>query len=108
MSRLGIWAREIRAPFLTASILPVLVGTAIAYARFGIFYWDIFLLALVGGVCLQIGANVANDYFDYKSGTDNINVEYTRPFTGGSRMIQQGLMTPRGVFAEAMVFYAIA
>lgn len=108
VSRLGIWAREIRAPFLTASILPVLVGTAIAYAKYGVFYWDFFLLAFVGGVCLQIGANVANDYFDYKSGTDNINVEYTRPFTGGSRMIQQGLMTPRAVFAEAMVFYTIA
>lgn len=100
--------REIRAPFLSASILPILLGTAIAYAKFGVFYWDFFLLALLGGVCLHVGANVANDYFDHKSGTDDINVEYVRPFTGGSRMIQKGLMTPREVFAEAMVFYAIA
>jgi 1,4-dihydroxy-2-naphthoate octaprenyltransferase len=106
-SKLKIWAKEIRAPFLSASILPILLGTAVAYARFGVFYWDLFLLALFGGICLHIGANVANDYYDYKSGTDNINVEYTRPFTGGSRMIQLGLMKPREVFIEAMVFFAL-
>lgn len=106
-SKLKIWAKEIRAPFLTATILPIILGTAVAYARSGDFYWDLFLLTLFGGICLHIGANVVNDYFDYKSGTDNINVEYTRPFTGGSRMIQLGLMTPREVFIEAMVFFAL-
>ncbi|MFQ6060643.1 MAG: 1,4-dihydroxy-2-naphthoate octaprenyltransferase [Thermoplasmata archaeon] len=106
-SRAEIWAKEIRAPFLSASILPILLGTAIAYARYGIFYWEYFLLALLGGIFLHIGANVVNDYFDYKSGTDNVNVEYTRPFTGGSRMIQKGLMSPREVLVEAMLFFTL-
>ncbi len=106
--RIKIWLKEIRAPFLTASTAPVLLGSAIAYTYDpGMFNFWHFVLVLIGGICLHIGANVVNDYFDYKSGTDNINVEYVRPFTGGSRMIQEGLMSPREVFIEAMVFFAI-
>jgi 1,4-dihydroxy-2-naphthoate octaprenyltransferase len=99
--------KEVRAPFLTASTLPVILGTAIAYSSLNLFNAWYFILAFIGGICLHIGANVVNDYFDYKSGTDNVNVEFTRPFTGGSRMIQEGLMTPREVFIEAMVFFTI-
>lgn len=106
--KVRIWLKEIRAPFLTASTAPVLLGSAVAYSFDpGAFNLWFFILVLLGGICLHIGANVANDYFDYKSGTDNINVEYVRPFTGGSRVIQEGLMTPREVFIEAMVFFAI-
>jgi 1,4-dihydroxy-2-naphthoate octaprenyltransferase len=106
--KLKIWLKEVRAPFLTASTAPVLLGSAVAYSFnpdvFSLWY---FILVLIGGICLHIWANVVNDYYDYKSGTDNINVEYVRPFTGGSRVIQEGLMTPREVFVEAMVFFAI-
>ncbi|MDF1538953.1 MAG: 1,4-dihydroxy-2-naphthoate octaprenyltransferase [Candidatus Thorarchaeota archaeon] len=102
---------EIRAPFLTASITPVLLGTAIAWGTMGTFLWDVFLLSLIAGVCLHIAANVSNDYFDHTSdntGSDDINREFIRPFTGGSRMIQLGYLTPREVLAEAVVFFAIA
>ncbi len=107
-SKARIWLMEARAPFLTASITPVLLGTAIAWALTGTFLWDVFLLALVAGVCLHLGANISNDYFDHRSGADDINVEFVRPFTGGSRVIQQGLLTPREVLAGSMVFFAIA
>jgi len=107
-SRIKIWLKEVRALFLIASAVPVLLGTAVAYSENpdALNLWHFFLV-LIGGVCLHIGANVVNDYFDYKSGTDNVNVEYTRPFTGGSRMIQEGLMTPREVFVEAIFFFAV-
>lgn len=105
--RLKVWLQEVRAPFLTASILPVLLGTSIAFSSENVFNAWYFILAFIGGICMHIGANVINDYFDYKGGSDNINVEFTRPFTGGSRMIQDGLMTPREVFTEAMVFFAL-
>ncbi|MCK4442941.1 MAG: prenyltransferase [Thermoplasmata archaeon] len=105
-SRIKVWLKEVRAPFLMATTVPILLGTAVAYAENPeiINLW-FFVLTLIAAICLHIGANVVNDYFDYKSGTDNINVEYVRPFTGGSRMIQEGLMTPREVFIEAMVFF---
>lgn len=110
-SKLRAFFLEIRAPFLTASIVPVLLGTAIAWATRGILLLDVFLLTLIAGVCLHIGANVSNDFFDHSaelSGSDDINVEFIRPFTGGSRMIQLGYLSPREVLAESMIFFAIA
>ena len=108
MGRLKIYIEELRAPFFTASVIPVILGTAIAWEQAGRIVWLLFVLTLIGGMLLHAGANVANDYFDYLSGTDDVNVEYVRPFTGGSRMIQNGIMTPREVLAESLVLYALA
>lgn len=98
---------EVRAPFFTASIVPILLGTAIAWTITGSMSWYYFLLTLLGGVFLHAGTNVINDYFDYKSGNDEINKEFVRPFSGGSRMIQLGLLTPSEVFYEAFIFFAL-
>jgi 1,4-dihydroxy-2-naphthoate polyprenyltransferase len=100
----GTWLREIRAPFLVASAIPVIVGSAAGYAACGHFRWAFFLSALTGAMLLHAGANVANDYFDHVSGNDAANHNLT-PFSGGSRVIQQGLMTPRAVLAEAAVLW---
>ncbi len=111
MSKAKTWLLEIRAPFLTGSITPVLLGTAIAWAMRGVFLPDVFILTLIAGVCLHIAANVSNDYFDHtenRTGSDDINVDYVRPFTGGSRMIQLGLLSPRAVLVGSFVFFGIA
>lgn len=106
-SKLRIWFAEMRAPFLTAAIVPVILGTCVAWASSGIFLIDVFLLTLIAGISIHIGSNIANDYYDHKSGTDDINVDFVRPFTGGSRMIQRGWMSSREVFIEAMVFFVL-
>jgi 1,4-dihydroxy-2-naphthoate octaprenyltransferase len=107
-SRMKIWLAEVRAPFFTATIVPILLGATIAWARTGTFHLGLFLLTLLGGLLLHTGTNVANDYFDHRSGTDEVNVEFVRPFTGGSRMIQSGLLTPREVLSGALAAFALA
>jgi 1,4-dihydroxy-2-naphthoate octaprenyltransferase len=107
MKKLLLLLEELRAPFFTASIVPVLLGAAVAWSNTGHFEFFPFLLTLIAGVCLHAGTNVANDYFDHKSGNDEINVEFIRPFTGGSRLIQKGLLSPRTVLTEAIVLFAI-
>jgi 1,4-dihydroxy-2-naphthoate octaprenyltransferase len=96
-----------RFSFLTASVTPILLGTAIAWDTAGVFIWDVFVLTLVAGCCLHLGANIANDFFDHLSGNDDINVDYVRPFTGGSRMIQRGLLSSFEVFAESIFFFML-
>ncbi len=54
------------------------------------------LLALL----VHAGVNVLNDYFDALNGTDASNVERLYPFTGGSRFIQNGVLT----LAQTMYF----
>jgi 1,4-dihydroxy-2-naphthoate octaprenyltransferase len=57
---------------------------------------------------MHLGANTANDYFDHLSGNDPSNREFVRPFTGGSRMIQEGLISPGAVLATSLFFFAVA
>lgn len=107
-SKLKSWMIELRAPFLTATLAPVFLGTTIALARQGALNPTYFLLCLIGAVFSHLGTNVVNDYFDHKSGNDEINQEFVRPFSGGSRTIQLGLLTPREVFLGAVLFFASA
>lgn len=99
------WIKELRAPFFTASAVSIFLGTAIAWAKTEIFHLEYFLLTLLGGLLLHAGTNVLNDYFDHKSGNDQINLEFVRPFSGGSRMIQLGLLTPLEVLGGAIIFF---
>jgi len=83
--------RTFRLPFVVATILPVSLGAAIAY-RAGTFDWMLFALTLAGALFIHLGVNTANDYFDARSGADDINITPT-PYSGGSRIIQYGLLT---------------
>lgn len=106
-SRLSIWVRGLRAPFLVASGIPVLVGAAAAFHVTGNFHLLRFLLSLGGVLCLHLGSNVANDYFDFVTGCDQMNPEPT-PFSGGSRLIQAGLMSSRATLATSLTFFGLA
>jgi 1,4-dihydroxy-2-naphthoate octaprenyltransferase len=99
------WIKELRAPFFTASAVSILLGTAIAWVKTELFHLGYFLLALLGGLLLHAGTNILNDYFDHKSGNDEANREFVRPFSGGSRMIQLGLLTPLEVLVGGFLFF---
>jgi 1,4-dihydroxy-2-naphthoate octaprenyltransferase len=98
--------RTTRLPFLTASIVPVLVGIAIA-ASHGRFDLLTAALTIVGAAFIQLGLNVANDIFDTRSGADDANVTPTQ-FSGGSRVLQYGLVSMRTMTALAAGFYLAA
>lgn len=108
MNRLQAYLIELRAPFLTVSILPVVLASVIAHYETGL--WDplLFWLTLAGAVLLHLGSNTINDWFDHRSGNDEANVDFASPFTGGSRMIQAGFVTPRGVLILSFVLFALA
>ena len=108
MEKTKILIKELRAEFLTASVLPVLVATTISYYEKSAFNLRLFLLTLAGVIFLHLGTNVANDYFDHISGADELNTTFVAPFTGGSRLIQAGLVTPRGVLTLSIVLFALA
>jgi 1,4-dihydroxy-2-naphthoate octaprenyltransferase len=78
-----------------------------AWAAGHSFHWGLWLLTLLGLIFVHASANLANDYFDHLSGNDAINTEFIRPFTGGSRVIQQGLARPRQVLLAALVSLAL-
>jgi 1,4-dihydroxy-2-naphthoate polyprenyltransferase len=91
----------IRPATLTAAAAPVLVGTAVAYAAGG-FRSGPALAALAGAFLLQIGANLANDVFDYEKGAD------TADRLGPTRVVQSGLLSPAAVRAGMAVTFSLA
>lgn len=102
------WVVVTRAPFLSASLIPVLIGAAFAVRTAGAGSWLAFALSLVGALALQVAANTWNDVFDWRSGADKENNEYFLPFSGGSRAIELGLITERGLMAIGVGALAVA
>ena len=106
LKKLGLYFREMRAPFFTATIVPVALGAAVFYYQTGSFHWGYFWLALLGAVLAHAGTNIANDYSDHITRNDEVNKLFS-PFNGGSRVIQSGLMSPAQIFVYAIVLFAI-
>ena len=90
---LSIYLSATRPPFILATIVPILLGVAYAnYQGFDI-HWLSFVLTLLAGIFLHAGVNVLNDYYDALNGTDDANEERIFPFTGGSRFIQNEILS---------------
>lgn len=96
MSALSAWWLAARPATLAAGAVPVVVGTAVAMVE-GAFRFGPALAALLGAILLQVGANFANDVFDFERGTDGVDR------IGPLRATQAGLIAPqhmkRGMWA---------
>jgi len=103
---LKLWLRAYRAPFLTASVAPVILGTSVAWYEVGKINFISGLLALLGTVFAHFGANIFNDYYDHLTGCDDNNPDFT-PFSGGSRTIQNGLLTARKAFWAGLLAFLL-
>ena len=99
-----------RAPFLTATLIPVLIGAAWVAARGLVtpFPWGLFWLVMLGASAMHIAANTFNDYFDWTSGTDTGNNDYFLPYSGGSRSIELGLISEKNLLRLASAALALA
>lgn len=92
MTRLAVWVQGARPRTLGASITPVVVGTAAA----GVFVPWRFVAALLVGLGLQVGVNLANDYHDGVRGVD------TRERLGPPRLTSSGLAPARSVLIASL------
>ncbi|HKO52716.1 MAG TPA: 1,4-dihydroxy-2-naphthoate polyprenyltransferase [Polyangiaceae bacterium] len=98
---LGAWLLASRPKTLSAAAVPVLVGTACASAR-GQVQWAPALAALLGALLLQIGANFANDVFDFEKGAD------TAERLGPTRAVQAGLISARSMRRGMLLVFGLA
>jgi 1,4-dihydroxy-2-naphthoate octaprenyltransferase len=98
---LRTWILAARVPTLPAAVVPVLVGTAAAWAD-GYFRVGPFLASLAAALLIQIGTNLANDYFDFRKGAD------TAERLGPVRITQSGLVPPETVRRSTIVTFGLA
>lgn len=82
-----------RPPFLSVTLVGCLLGLAVAHATGVNIDAAKAIVTVAFALLAHAGANVINDYYDALSGCDAANTERLFPFTGGSRMIQNGVLT---------------
>ena len=95
------WVLASRPKTLPAASAPVIMGVAAAYFE-GVFRLGPALAALAVALLLQIGANIANDYFDFKKGAD------TDERVGPTRVTQAGLLPQQQVMTGMIVVFGLA
>ena len=93
-----VWWLGARPRTLGAGLVPVIVGTAAA----GEVIWWRFAAAALVAAGLQIGVNLANDYFDGVRGVDTLER------VGPPRITQSGAASPRAVLGAALLSIAVA
>ena len=105
---LRIWRDGLRLPYLWFAILPLALGSALAWLAsisakrpLGDFHPQRFLTALAAVLLLQLGANLLNDYYDYLHGVDTSNA------LGPGGLIQQGMIRPARVLATGLFFLIV-
>ncbi len=103
------WFVATRPAFLSVTLVAVLIGFASALHDGYAIAPIPALLTLLFALVAHAGANVLNDYYDALNGCDFAESDRIFPFTGGSRMIQNGVMTPRavGILGAALLLSVI-
>jgi 1,4-dihydroxy-2-naphthoate octaprenyltransferase len=105
--KIGYAIKATRANFLSASLIPFMIGAFYAFRLNGSISPVRFILGFLGVGSMHLAGNLFNDYFDHKSGADNISGKES-PFFGGSRVIQKGLLSPLDVLSLSLFFTALA
>ena len=95
------WLLASRPKTLPASVVPVLVGTALAYSV-GEFKWVPAVVCFLFALIAQIVSNLFNDYFDYKNGNDRADR------IGPDRAVSKGWIRPKSMLRASLMLIALA
>ncbi len=101
MTRFQAWKTAARPHTLPAAVVPVLVGSGLAYGE-GVFRCDAFFWALVGALAIQVAANFANDASDARRGAD------TEDRLGPPRMVALGVISSSQMWAGTWAAIGVA
>lgn len=99
---IAVYWRMTRPHTLTASFVPVVVGTAVIAPRVESIRLDLFVAMLIASMLIQIATNLFNEYYDYKRGLD------TEESVGiGGSIVRDGFK-PGTILAFALTLYGIS
>jgi len=99
--RFKIWLMSMRPKTLPAACAPVFIGLAIAYDKVSINIWTAFV-TIIAALLIQIGTNLANDYYDYVKGKD------THLRIGPLRATQAGLISKKHMKVAFITAFSLA
>jgi 1,4-dihydroxy-2-naphthoate octaprenyltransferase len=109
--RLQLFVRGTRAATLPVMIIPVVIGSLLAWQQGNPFSWPLFALTLCGALAAHLGANVVNDIFDFGQGADQAAYELAGAGTTlptGSPLLLSGELSPAAYRWLALSCFALA
>jgi 1,4-dihydroxy-2-naphthoate octaprenyltransferase len=95
-----------RLPFHTVGLLPFVLGNVIARDQHGVFRWDICIWGSVGVILIMLATYYAGEYWDFKE--DSIMSVHKSIFSGGSQVVQRGLLSRTSALAGSIVCAVMA
>ena len=98
---LKAWFQASRPPFFIATLIPLTIGWILAGSNGNWHPWRFFMITM-GALMVHLATNLSNDYFDYIQGTDD------GPSIGGSRVIQEGKISPAALKRAIILLYFCA
>jgi 1,4-dihydroxy-2-naphthoate octaprenyltransferase len=99
---MNVWLLAARPKTLSAAVVPVLMGTALAAHEPTAITWWVFMFALMGALLIQVATNFINDALDFRKGTD------TTERLGPLRVTAAGLVTAEQVMNAAWFCLGLA
>lgn len=96
-----VWVQAARPATLTLSAAPIILAATFAWVD-EVFDLVAVFFALWVAAFIQIGTNIANDYFDFKKGAD------TDDRLGPARITHQGWAAPETVILAAIICFLLA
>ena len=108
-SQLINWLKVMRVSqgFFFISAMPVFLGTALVVQYYDVSISPVvFLLMMVGSMIYHLGADMINEYYDHISGNDAL-VDIKTPFSGGTGILEKGLLKPKKVLHTSWLFFLI-
>jgi 1,4-dihydroxy-2-naphthoate octaprenyltransferase len=88
--RKQLWLAAIKPPMYSVAVMPIWVGSAIAYATTKAFHFGIFLTFLLAAILILAWENLSNDVFDSDTGVD-VNKHHSLVNLTGNRSLILGL-----------------
>lgn len=99
--KLQAWYQASRPPFFVATLIPLLLGGAVAFTE-GCWNSVRWVVVLAACFVVHLATNLANDYFEYGTGVDDGDS------IGGSRVLQEGKITPVEIRNALVLLYTAA
>ena len=102
----AVW--RVADPKITlASVASMLLGIGAA-AHDGAIAWGWLVVTVLGVFCFEAAKNASGEIFDWESGADQrLTPEERTPFSGGKRILVDGLVSRGQAAGIAGVFYAV-
>ena len=97
-----VWWRLLRPHTLTASFVPVFVGTMFSYIHNNTFHFGLFAAMMLAAILIQSATNMFNEYYDFARGLDKEDSVGI-----GGTIVRDGI-SPRTVLNLALIFFGIA